>query len=228
MLADQPTAIHWHGLLLPAGMDGVPDVANYPIAPRRVYVYEYPLRQSGTYWYHSHWQLQDQIGLAGPLVIEAADEPLRVDHDVVVMLGDWLYGSPYAALDALKKGPAKPMPPEAMAKPDLADVAHDAFLLNGRGTANPWTFAARPGARIRLRIINAGASTYFRVPLDGHPLTVTHADGLAVDPVNVDYLLMGMAGTLRRGGHAFGLRQLHAPCGGPGWFRPGHRRPAYP
>ncbi len=195
-LTDEPTAIHWHGLLLPAGMDGVPNVANDPIAPRRFYVYEFPLRQSGTYWYHSHWQLQEQIGLAGPLIIEAAVEPLRVDHDVVVMLGDWLHASPYAALETLRKGPDKPMAPAsnpAEMKPDLADLKYDAFLLNGRGTQDPWTFAARPGARIRLRIINAGASTYFRLRLDGHPLTITHADGLAVLPVRVDHLLMGMA-----------------------------------
>jgi FtsP/CotA-like multicopper oxidase with cupredoxin domain len=123
-LADEPTSIHWHGLLVPAGMDGVPDVSGFPIAPKRVFVYEYPLLQSGTYWYHSHWRLQEQIGMAGPFVIEARDEPLRVDHDIVVMLGDWLYRSPYAALAALKKGPAKRMAVGAkMAgmKPDLAD-----------------------------------------------------------------------------------------------------------
>jgi len=196
-LADSPTSIHWHGLLVPAGMDGVPDVANYPIAAGRVYVYEFPLRQNGTYWYHSHWQLQEQVGLAGPLIIESSDDP-HVDRDVAVMLGDWLHGSPYAALDVLKKGPP-PSPSGAPAKmegkPDLSDLAYDAFLLNGRGTQDPWTLKAKRGARIRLRIINAGASTYFRVRLDGHPLTITHADGLAVRPVTVDHILMGMAET---------------------------------
>src|SRR5215813_2868428 len=197
-LPNEPTSIHWHGLLLPAGMDGVPDVSGFPIAPKRVFVYEYPLLQSGTYWYHSHWRLQEQIGMAGPFVIEARDEPLRVDHDIVVMLGDWLYRSPYAALAALKKGPAKRMAVGAkMAgmKPDLADIEYDVFLLNGRGTRDPWTYQARPGERIRLRIINAAASTYFRLRLDGHPLAITHADGLAVEPVTVDYLQMGMAET---------------------------------
>src|SRR5262249_27413094 len=71
-----PTSIHWHGLLVPAGMDGVPDVSTFPIAPQRVFVYEYPLLQSGTYWYHSHWRLQEQIGVAGPFVIEARNESL--------------------------------------------------------------------------------------------------------------------------------------------------------
>jgi FtsP/CotA-like multicopper oxidase with cupredoxin domain len=206
-LKDEPTAIHWHGLLVPAGMDGVPDVANYPIPQGRTYVYEYPIRQSGTYWYHSHWGLQEQIGLAGPFIIEPVHEPLQVDHDVVIFIADWLHGSPYAALEGLKKGPKGGMDmgkggaskgggaPMKMdeSKPDLADLEYDAFLINGRGTQSPWTYAARPGERIRLRLVNTGASTYFNVRLDGHPLTITHADGLAVEPVTVDHVLMGMA-----------------------------------
>ena len=102
-LPNEPASIHWHGLLLPAGMDGVPDVSNSPIGPKRVFVYEYPLLQSGTYWYHSHWRLQEQIGMAGPFVIEAKDEPLRVDHDVVVFLGDWLHRSPMLRSRPLRK-----------------------------------------------------------------------------------------------------------------------------
>ncbi len=189
----EPTSIHWHGILLPAGMDGVPGVSNDPIAPQRTFVYEFPLRQSGTYWYHSHWALQEQVGLAGPFVIEAADDPLRVDRDVVVMLSDWLHRSPYDVLAGLKKGPAKPMAMPMPMKADLSDVTYDAFLLNGRGVKDPWTLAAKPGERIRLRIVNAAASTYFRIVLDGHALQVTHADGLAVDPVTVDQLTLGMA-----------------------------------
>ncbi len=190
-LTDQATTLHWHGLLLPAGMDGVPDVSNAPIPAQQFYVYEYPLRQSGTYWYHSHVGFQEQIGLAGPLIIEAKDEPLQVDHDAVVMLTDWLYESPYKAFEKLRSGESKAK--DVGTGPDLADITYDAFLLNGRSNQNPWTFVARPGERIRLRIINAGASTYFRVMLDGHPLEITHADGLAVQPVVVDEVLMGMA-----------------------------------
>jgi FtsP/CotA-like multicopper oxidase with cupredoxin domain len=194
---NEPTSIHWHGLLLPASMDGVPDVSNFPIAPKRAFVYEYPLLQSGTYWYHSHWRLQEQIGMSGPFVIEAKDEPLRVDHDVVVFLGDWLHRSPYAALQTLKENPKQMATGAQMAnrKPDLADIQYDAFLLNGRASGNPWTCTARPGERIRLRIVNAAASTFFRLRLDGHPLTITHADGLAVEPVKVDHLQLGMAET---------------------------------
>lgn len=78
---------------------------------------------------------------------------------------------------------------------DLSDVTYDAFLLNGRAAASPWSFAAGVGERIRLRVVNGGASTFFKVALDGHPLIVTHADGLAVAPVEVDWLLMGMGET---------------------------------
>jgi FtsP/CotA-like multicopper oxidase with cupredoxin domain len=229
-LADSPTSIHWHGLLVPAGMDGVPDVSNAPIAPGRTYVYEYPIRQSGTYWYHSHYGFQEQRGCYGAFIIEPAQEPLATDHDAVVLLGDWLHRNPsdvFAALRGQRQSTRKPMPmrsgaamtmrratPRAGATPpgggtqmgsamptagamkmgsaDVSDVKYDAFLLNGRGTADPWSLAVRPGERVRLRIINGAGSTYFRVRCDAHPLQITHADGLAVEPVTVDHLLIGM------------------------------------
>lgn len=200
-LLDQPTSIHWHGLLVPASMDGVPDVSNAPIAAGRVFVYEFPILQTGTYWYHSHSDMQEQIGLAGPFVIEEANSPGNIDHDAVVMLSDWLHRSPeqvWAALRGPKSNPAGStmqgsMPMGASSRVDLSDVAYDAFLINGRGNAKPWILKARPGERIRLRFINAGASTYFRLRLDRIPLTITHADGIAVQPVTVEHLLIGMA-----------------------------------
>jgi FtsP/CotA-like multicopper oxidase with cupredoxin domain len=209
-LRDQPTSIHWHGLLVPAGMDGVPDVSNAPIPSRGVFVYEYPLRQSGTYWYHSHVGFQEQVGLFGPMVVEEADGWAGADRDAVVMLGDWLDRSPEQVFAELRAGTReagqgmKGMPGGAMKgdaakpaamKPDLSDVDYAAFLLNGRAPSDPWTLAVTPGERLRLRIVNAAASTYFRVALDGIPLRVTHADGLAVEPVEVDQILMGMAET---------------------------------
>src|SRR5262245_5651128 len=93
-LPDSPTSIHWHGLLDPAAMDGVPDISNAPIAPGRMYIYEYPIRQSGTYWYHSHVGFQEQQGFYGAFVIEPAHEPLHTEHDAVVILADWLHRSP--------------------------------------------------------------------------------------------------------------------------------------
>ncbi len=238
----EPTTIHWHGMLVPAAMDGVPDISNAPIAPNGMYVYEYPVRQSGTYWYHSHYGWQEQLGCYGALIVEAQDEALRVDHDAVVLLGDWLRKDPAAVFAALRGGAsgsgmamgamagakakpvsstpipampamaggmqgmaalATPSPSSAAPKPmamamggaDLSDVKYDAFLLNGVGAETPWTLQAEPGAQIRLRLINGGASTYFRICLDSHRLRITHADGLAVEPVEVDHLLMGMGET---------------------------------
>jgi len=208
-LEEEPTFLHWHGLLVPAVMDGVPGVAGPPIAADRSFLYEFPLRQTGTYWYHSMVALQRQVGLAGPIVIEPRDEAGRYDHDVVVMLGDWLHSDPARVIPRIRERAAGEAPaavPMAtmgprradaagMRRADLSDVRYDAFLLNGRGTQAPWTYAARPGHRIRLRLVNAGASTLFFVSLDQHAMTVTHADGLRIEPVEVDRILMGMGET---------------------------------
>src|SRR5262245_17129344 len=206
-LTDSPTSIHWHGLLDPAAMDGVPDISNVPIAPGRMYVYEYPIRQSGTYWYHSHVGLQEQQGCYGAFIIEPTHEPLRTEHDAVVIFGDWLHRNPDEVFAELRKGGKQPMgdmksgggQPGGMKMEagavDLSDVKYDAFLLNGRAPNDPWTLSVRPGERVRLRMIDGGASTYFQVRLDGHQLQVTHADGLAVQPVTVDHLLIGMGET---------------------------------
>jgi FtsP/CotA-like multicopper oxidase with cupredoxin domain len=244
-LPDSPTSIHWHGVLVPAGMDGVPDISNAPIASRQMYVYEYPIRQSGTYWYHSHEGFQEQMGCYGAFIIEPAEEPLKADRDAVVILGDWLQRNPEEVFAELRRaagpdGAAKGEGGEsggmkmgaapggakmdgapaadmkmgrggtgdrkmdgagsgqgkmAAGAADLADVKYDAFLLNGRSSSAPWSLAVRPGERVRLRLINGGGSTYFRLRLDDHRLQITHADGLAVEPVTVDHLLMGMGET---------------------------------
>jgi multicopper oxidase len=212
-LPDSATSIHWHGLLDPAAMDGVPDVSNVPIAPGRMYVYEYPIRQAGTYWYHSHVGFQEQQGCYGAFIIQPAHEPLHTEHDAVVLLGDWLHRSPEEVFAELRRGSESMgemkgemkggMNPGAAQQggmrmkggADLSDVKYAAFLLNGRAANDPWSLSVRPGERVRLRLIDGGASTYFRVGLDGHKLQVTHADGLAVEPVTVDHLLIGMGET---------------------------------
>ena len=193
ILPDQDTSVHWHGLLVPSTMDGVPNVSHVPIKPNEMFVYEFPILQSGTYWYHSHFGFQEQVGLAGAFIIEAADEKLVYDHDYVILLSDWLHDSPYQVYEDLKKVKTKPM---KMSKgPDLSDINYNAFLMNGKANNAPWTCTAKPGERIRLRIINAATSTFFRFMLDQHPLTITHADGLAVQPVEVDNFQFGMAET---------------------------------
>ncbi|WP_130907225.1 copper resistance system multicopper oxidase [Pseudomonas sp. Sample_16] len=98
------TSIHWHGILLPANMDGVPGLSFKGIDPGGLYVYQFKVRQNGTYWYHSHSGLQEQSGVYGPLVIDAREpEPFQYDRDYVVMLTDWTDEDPASLMKTLKK-----------------------------------------------------------------------------------------------------------------------------
>ena len=234
-----PATLHWHGLLLPNPMDGVPGITQAPIEPDGIFVYEFPIRQTGSYWYHSHYQFQEQVGVGGPLIIESANEPRAYDHDVVLFLSDWMNRNPWDEIAALREaakrgmaamsgagrsgdrsgaddsGAAGRMPGSpgmvgmGMATPAAsatintrsdgttfeADVEYDAYLVNGQPPGNPFTVKARSGDRVRLRVINGSASTYFSFAIDGHPVTVIEADGQAVDPVVVDGLVLGMGET---------------------------------
>lgn len=98
------TSIHWHGILLPANMDGVPGLSFHGIEPGGMYVYQFKVRQNGTYWYHSHSGLQEQSGVYGPLVIDAKEpEPFEYDRDYVVMLTDWTDEDAVGLMKTLKK-----------------------------------------------------------------------------------------------------------------------------
>ncbi|MEQ7754046.1 copper resistance system multicopper oxidase [Xanthomonas sp. WHRI 8391] len=106
-LADQPTSVHWHGLLLPANMDGVPGMSFNGIAPGQEYHYRFALRQSGTYWYHSHSMFQEQAGLYGAIVIDPlTPPPYRHDREHVVLLSDWTDLDPAALFRRLKQMPS--------------------------------------------------------------------------------------------------------------------------
>ncbi len=214
---DEETSIHWHGILLPNAMDGVPFVTFPPIAPGKTFIYEFDLRQSGTYWYHSHTMLQEQRGLYGALVIAPKDgnafDRLR-DH--VVVLSDWTDEDAGSVLHTLKRGSEwyslqkgsgqsvlgaarlgmldayfsrelQRMPPM-----DLADVYYDRFLLNG---AQQQSLAAQPGEKIRLRVIAGSATTFFYVQFAGGPLQIIAADGQPVQPFTEQRLLIGVAET---------------------------------
>jgi FtsP/CotA-like multicopper oxidase with cupredoxin domain len=195
-LSKQATSIHWHGILVPAGMDGVPLISQAPIPPGQIFIYEFPVLQSGTYWYHSHFGFQEQMGLGGPFIIEPKSEPLHYDRDYVIFLSDWLHSDPGQVIPNLRKKAKEETPAMKVPRgPDLADVRYDALLLNGRGNQDPWSGLARPGERVRLRIINGSASTFFRFQIEGTDLQITHADGLAIRPVVVDSLFIGMGET---------------------------------
>lgn len=104
-LLEEPTSIHWHGLILPPEMDGVPGVSFAGIAPGETFTYRFPVRQNGTYWYHSHSGLQEQLGHAGPLIIDAAEpEPFRYDREHVLLLTDWSFEDPATIFHNLKIG----------------------------------------------------------------------------------------------------------------------------
>jgi CopA family copper-resistance protein len=102
-LTDQDTSIHWHGLILPTSMDGVPGVSFPGIKPGESFTYRYRAQQSGTYWYHSHSGLQEQLGHYGAIIIEPATaEPLSYDREYPLVLSDWTFESPYRVLEKLK------------------------------------------------------------------------------------------------------------------------------
>ncbi|CAI8809511.1 Copper resistance protein A [Pseudomonas sp. IT-93MI4] len=220
------TSIHWHGILLPANMDGVPGLSFHGIEPGGVYVYQFKVRQHGTYWYHSHSGLQEQAGVYGPLVIDAREpEPFHYDREFVVMLSDWTDEDPASLMKTLKKqsdyynyhkrtvgdfiddvseegwGASvadRTMWAEMKMNPtDIADVsgATYTFLINGHTPDSNWTGLFRPGEKLRLRLINGSAMTYFDVRIPGLKMTVVAADGLHVKPVSVDELRIAVAET---------------------------------
>lgn len=194
---DQPTTLHWHGLILPNLQDGVPGVTQAPITPGEALFYEFRLRQTGSYWYHSHVGLQLQQGLSGPLIIEDPDEPYSYDEDLVVYLSDVINAAPGEVMQKLLTDKMDVSVSDPYGNPDgsafATDVPYDGLLLNGKSGQEPWTRAVKPGSRIRLRLINASGSTYFRVALDGLTMQVIAADGEPIAPVEVENLVLATA-----------------------------------
>jgi FtsP/CotA-like multicopper oxidase with cupredoxin domain len=199
------TSVHWHGLALRNDMDGVPGATQDPIGAGEDFTYEFIAANPGTYWFHPHVGPQLDRGLYGALIVEDPDEPLVYDDEWVVILDDWLdgvTGTPDEVLEELRAGMAGMMGGSGghmmmgarseLLGGDAGDVFYPTYLINGRPSADPETFASAPGKRIRLRIINAGSDTAFRVALGGHRLTVTHSDGFPVNPVDTDAILIGM------------------------------------
>jgi len=200
---DTFTTMHWHGLIVPSWMDGVPEVTQLPIPSKQSFFVEYPIVQAGSYWYHSHYRLQEQIGLHGPFVIEEKKPPFDYDHDVTCFCTDWLNQSPDDIVPQLRgempkteavetpKGELYNLPGAKM--PFTVDVNYPGFLLNAGTNARPWTFQCKPGDRLRLRLINGGTSSMFRVALDGHEMTIIACDGTPCEPVTVDSIAMATA-----------------------------------
>ena len=210
-------SVHWHGLLLDPYMDGVPYVNTPPIKSGESFTFEFPLRQSGTYWYHSHTGVQEQKGLFGAFIIHPKEKLVKYDKDLVLVLSDWIDENPNQVLANLrkdgdyytyKKGTMRSWAGAIqknslknflynewtrMGGMDLSDVGYDAFLINGKKDSQ--ALVAHPGERIRLRIINAAASTYFHLALGNISMKVISADGIDIKPTMAKEILIGMAET---------------------------------
>lgn len=216
-LSDEEVSIHWHGILLPPEMDGVPYVNTPPIHPGDSFTFRFKLRQSGTYWYHSHTNVQEQKGVYGAFIIHPREKKMDYDRDLVVVLSDWSDEDAKSILKNLRKdgdyylfkkgtmrswwGALRAGAPKnywhydwtRMGGMDLSDVGYDAFLINGKRDLQ--LAVAHPGETLRIRIINAAASTYFRVAMAGGPMRVVSADGVDTKPALAHEILMGMAET---------------------------------
>ncbi|PKP28938.1 MAG: copper oxidase, partial [Bacteroidetes bacterium HGW-Bacteroidetes-18] len=213
----EETSIHWHGLLLPNFFDGVPYLTTPPIEPGHTQKYEFAIKQSGTYWYHSHTMLQEQSGVYGSIVIQPKEKVLNYDKELVLMLSDWTNEKPMDVLRFLKrgtewynikKGTATPLNQviargalgaqidfwkQRMEGADIADIYYPAFLINGEETIEYPEF--KPGEKVRLRIIDGGASTSFWMTFGGETPTLVSADGKDVVPVKKNKTFIGIAET---------------------------------
>ena len=208
------TTIHWHGIRLSNSADGVPGMTQDPVKPGTLFTYQFTAPDPGTYFFHPHVGVQLDRGLYAPLVIDDPREPGGYDAEWVVVLDDWVDGTGRTPDDVLAQliagGGAGSSNGGGMggmggmdhgahgtatgAQPwgDAGDVTYPYFLLNGKVPATPETFSAKPGQRVRLRIINAASDTIFTVALGGHQMTVTHTDGHAVVPQEVGAFYIGM------------------------------------
>lgn len=228
----EETSMHWHGIFLPNEFDGVPYLTQMPIKPHGTHLYKFPIIQNGTYWYHSHSKLQEQIGMYGALIFKkrvdlpknlgaGEDTHFRKGIDdlpsVPIVLSDWTDVKPeqvhrllHNATDwfAIKKHTTQSYSEalvsgkfktkltnewKRMNAMDVSDVAYNKFLINGKNESQLSQYKA--GDKIRLQIINAGASSYFWLNWAGGKITVVGNDGNDVEPVEVDRLLIAVAET---------------------------------
>ena len=222
----ESTSIHWHGILLPYQMDGVPGISFDGIPPGATFTYQFKVQQSGTYWYHSHSGMQEQEGMYGAIVISPAlADAIKSERDYVVALSDWTDEDPMRVMMKLKMQSdyynfnqptvagffsdiaqdgwsaalsKRRMWNEMRMNPtDLADISGHTYtyLMNGSAPSRNWTGLFKPGERVRLRLINSSAMTFFDVRIPGLSMTVVQADGQNVEPVIVDEIRMGVAET---------------------------------
>ena len=220
---DVETSLHWHGLFLPNKEDGVPNLTQMPIKAHSTHVYTFPIIQSGTHWYHSHSGLQEQIGMYGSFIInKRVDDPnFRKNIDdlptIPIILSEWTdykpenihrmlhnasdwfaikKGTTQSYAEALKQGHFKTKIVnewKRMLAMDVSDVYYDKFLINGKNESQLTQF--KGGDKVRLRIANGGASSYFWLTYAGGKITVVANDGNDVEPIEVDRLMIAVSET---------------------------------
>lgn len=213
--AKHETSIHWHGLLLPNEQDGVPYLTTAPIKSNTVHTYKFPLKQSGTYWYHSHTMLQEQSGMYGAFIIHKKEEPKMPEY--VMLLSDWSDENPHEIERslhketdwyAIKKGATQNYG-EALVKGhlgtkftnefkrmhamDVSDVYYNRFFANG--VQEQEIPELKAGDKVRVRIINGSSSSYFWLNYAGGKMAVVASDGAEVEPVEVDRFIIGVSET---------------------------------
>jgi len=217
------TSLHWHGVFLPNKDDGVPYLTQMPIKPGESFTYRFPVIQSGTHWYHSHSGLQEQIGMYGSLILlKKKDDPTfrkGIDDlpEVPLLVSEWTNLKPenvhrmlHNASDwfAIKKGTTQSYTEairavhfktklknewKRMLAMDVSDVYYEKVLLNGKTESQLSQFKA--GDKVRLRISNGGASSYFWLTYAGGKITVVASDGNDVEPEEVDRLIIAVSET---------------------------------
>ncbi|GAA4166054.1 hypothetical protein GCM10022217_39110 [Chryseobacterium ginsenosidimutans] len=214
------TGFHWHGVILPNEHDGVPYLTTKPVKPGETHLYKFKISQNGTYWYHSHEGLQEQIGMNGILVFNKREGEPKVNYtkEIPVLLGDWSDDDPmqiarrlhmantdwYAIKknavqsywEAIKSGNfgTKALNEwKRMEAMDVSDVFYDKFLINGQPSSEYSNLKA--GDKVRLRVANGGSSTYFWLNFGGGKIKVVGNDGNDVVPVEVDRLIVGVSET---------------------------------
>lgn len=198
----QDVTVHWHGIAIVNNMDGVPILTQDAVPNGQTFDYDFVVPDAGTYWFHSHVGTQLDRGLYGPLIVEDPDEKVEYDGELVVVLDDWIDGTgtdPDQVFENLRKTGMKPMEPggpgvtpTSPLGADGGDVTYPYFVINGRASGDPQVVDYRQGQRIRLRVINAGSDTAFRVAVPSTSMRVIQTDGYPVVPVQADSVILGM------------------------------------
>jgi FtsP/CotA-like multicopper oxidase with cupredoxin domain len=211
----EPSGLHWHGMTPPWRQDGVPYVSAPPIPPGQSADFKFPAKPTGTRWMHSHFGLQEQSLLAAPLIVRETAAIKSGVQEVVILLQDFSWTNPAEIFANLRKpgsdmnmassgmnmpgvkmpgGTKMEMPGKKMdMKADLNDVTYDAFLANDRTLADPQAVDVAKNADVRLRVINASASTNFWIDLGALTGTLLAVDGNPVAPVQASLVPLAVA-----------------------------------